>query len=74
LSTIIVAEFIGRSMTQNTGAVALLAGLLIVIVAVNLPWIGGLINFLLCLLGLGALVITVYRTYGRPRQNIPVLP
>jgi anti-sigma factor RsiW len=74
LSTIIVAEFIGRSMMQNTGAVALLAGLLIIIVAVNLPWIGGLINFLLCLLGLGAIVMTVYRTYGLRQQNLPVMP
>jgi hypothetical protein len=62
LSKIVVAEFVGRSLMHSSGAVPLLAGLLIVVVAVNLPWIGGLINFLLVLLGLGAIVMTAYRS------------
>jgi hypothetical protein len=37
----------------------------LVIVAVNLPFLGGLINFLLILLGLGALVLTAFRTTWR---------
>jgi hypothetical protein len=57
---IIVAEFVGRSVMHASGAVSLLAGVLLVIVAVNLPWIGGLINFVLILLGLGAIAVTVY--------------
>jgi hypothetical protein len=61
-SKIIVAEFVGRSIMNRGGAVPLLAGLLLVIFAVNLPWIGGLINFLLCLMGLGAIVMAIYRT------------
>ena len=62
VSKIVVAEFVGRSLMHSSGAVPLLAGLLIVVAAVNLPWIGGLINFLLMLLGLGAIVMTVYRS------------
>ena len=61
-SKIIVAEFVGRSLMHTSGAVPLLAGLFVVAAAVNLPWIGGLINLLLMLLGLGAIVMTVYRS------------
>jgi cytoskeletal protein CcmA (bactofilin family) len=69
LAKIVVAEFIGRSVMKNTGAVSLLVGLLLVIVAVNLPWIGTLINFLLILLGLGAITLTVYK--GIARRQAP---
>jgi hypothetical protein len=31
-------------------------------IAINLPYIGGIINFLLMLIGLGAMVLTLYRT------------
>ena len=61
-SKIVVADFVGRSLMKERGAVSLLAGLFVVIVAVNLPWIGGLINFLLCLMGLGAIVMLIYRS------------
>ena len=57
---IIVAEFVGRSVMQASGLVSLLAGIFLVVVAVNLPWIGSLINFVLILLGLGAIALTVY--------------
>ena len=62
LSKIVVAEFLGRSILKTRSAISLLAGLILVVVAVNLPWIGGLINFLLILLGLGALAVSIYRT------------
>jgi hypothetical protein len=65
LAKIIVAEFVGRSVMKNSGAVPLLVGLLMVVVAVNLPWIGILINFLLILLGLGAIATTGYRSLAR---------
>jgi hypothetical protein len=65
-SKIVVAEFVGRSLMKERGAVSLLAGLFVVIVAVNLPWIGGLINFLLMLMGLGAIVMLVYRSRRAP--------
>jgi len=65
LAKIVVAEFVGRSVMKNSGAVSLLVGLLLVILAVNLPWIGTLINFLLILLGLGAIALSVYRNVAR---------
>jgi Putative zinc-finger len=72
LAKIIVAEFVGRSLMKTSGAVPLLAGLLLVIVAVDLPWIGGLINFLLCLLGLGAIAIGLYRAIARRGTTEPL--
>jgi cytoskeletal protein CcmA (bactofilin family) len=65
LAKIIVAEFVGRTVFKTSKAMSLLGGLVVVIVAVNLPFIGGLINFLFILLGLGALVLTLYRNTWR---------
>jgi hypothetical protein len=65
LAKIIVAEFVGRSVMKSSGAVPLLVGLLLVVIAVNLPWIGTLINFLLILLGLGVIALTVYKNVAR---------
>jgi len=65
LAKIVVAEFVGRSVMKNSGAVPLLVGLLLVILAVNLPWIGTLINFLLILLGLGVIALTIYKGVAR---------
>ena len=70
LAKIVVAEFIGRSMMQTRSAMSLLAGLIVVVVAVNLPWIGTLISFLLLLLGLGAIAMTILR--GVRRQTAEV--
>jgi cytoskeletal protein CcmA (bactofilin family) len=67
---IVVAEFIGRSMMQTRSAMSLLAGLVVVVVAVNLPWIGTLISFLLLLLGLGAIAMTVLRGVRRQTAEI----
>jgi cytoskeletal protein CcmA (bactofilin family) len=71
VSKILVAEFIGRSLTKESGAVSLLAGIVLVVVAVNLPWIGGLINFVLCLLGLGAIALALYSVATRRRVPLP---
>jgi hypothetical protein len=65
LAKIIVAEFVGRNLFKTGKAMSLLGGVVVVIVAVNLPFLGGLINFLFILLGLGAFVLTVYRTNWR---------
>jgi hypothetical protein len=65
LAKIIVAEFVGRSVMKNSGAVPLLVGLLLVVIAVNLPWIGALINFLLILLGLGVIALAIYKNVAR---------
>jgi len=66
LGKIVLAEFIGRSLFKNNGAAPLFGGLVVVIVAVNIPFLGGLINFLLLLLGMGALAVTLYK---RPWRN-----
>jgi hypothetical protein len=67
LAKIVVAKCVGSVIMgtkegEKWGTVmALLAGLAVVLVAVNLPYIGGILNFLLILIGLGALVIAIYR-------------
>ena len=67
---IVVAQLIGRSLFRSPQGVphyaaTLLAGLVIVIVAINLPWIGWLIGFVLTLLGLGMLVNYASERLGR---------
>ena len=62
MAKIMVAEFVGRTLFKKSGAMSLLAGLALVILVVNLPIIGGVISVVLYLLGLGAIVMTVYRT------------
>ena len=67
LSKIVIAGFLGRSLLSDksdggpSSALILLAGLVPIFVAINLPYVGGLIDFLLIVLGLGSLVITTYR-------------
>ena len=67
LAKIVVAKCIGsailgaRSNGLSSTLLPLLLGLVIVIIAVNLPYIGGVLNFLLMMTGLGALVLAVYR-------------
>ncbi|HLH30222.1 MAG TPA: zf-HC2 domain-containing protein [Terriglobia bacterium] len=66
-SKIVIAAFLGRSLLQNRGLsessmpVTLLAGLVLVFFSVNLPYVGGVINFLLVILGLGGVAMTSYR-------------
>ena len=67
---IVVAQLIGRSLFRSPQGVphyaaTLLAGLVIVIIAINLPWIGWLIGFVLTLLGLGMLVNYASERLGR---------
>jgi cytoskeletal protein CcmA (bactofilin family) len=67
LAKIVIAKFVGsailgaRADRFSTTALALIIGLVIVIVAVNLPYIGGVLNFVFMLIGLGALARTIYR-------------
>jgi hypothetical protein len=59
---IVVAQLIGRQLFQTRDgalpgfAATLFAGLVIVLIAVNLPWIGWLAGLVLTLVGLGLLV------------------
>jgi len=61
MAKIIVAEFVGRILFKKSNAVSLLAGLALVLVVVDLPILGGVMGFVFYLLGLGAIVMTVYR-------------
>ncbi|NOX51932.1 MAG: hypothetical protein GXP16_15560 [Gammaproteobacteria bacterium] len=55
LAKIVVGAVVGRMLLSQSDSLAwtLLAGLSIVIVAVNLPFIGGIINVVLTIVGLG---------------------
>ncbi len=76
LAKIVVAVFLGRTLlredvqTGSSLAVVLFLGLVIVDVAVNLPYVGAVINVLLTLIGLGMLLLTYYRHRG-PRTASP---
>jgi len=67
LAKIVVAKCVGsailgsRSNGLSSTFLPLLLGLIIVIIAVNLPYIGGVLNFLLMITGLGAVVLAIYR-------------
>lgn len=66
LAKIVLAHFVGRRLFAAAGrerhfALALLVGLLLVLVVVNLPWIGGLLNVVLTITGLGMLVIWLWQ-------------
>ena len=66
----VLALVIGRSLFRDPAnpphqALALLAGLATVIVAINVPLIGGLANFLLTIVGFGILVTMVLARFNR---------
>jgi hypothetical protein len=66
----VVAQTIGRALFRAPHGVphyaaTLLAGLVIVIIAVNLPWVGWLFGLVLTLVGLGMLVNYVSERAGR---------
>jgi hypothetical protein len=75
LSKIIVARYVGGAILRtqdekmSSAALSLVIGLIIVIICVDLPYIGGVINFLLVLIGLGALVMTAYQQFGSRNQD-----
>jgi len=66
LAKIVIAAFLGRSLLAGQEgrtpalALTLLAGLVPIYVAINLPYVGSLISFVLVLLGLGGLMKTIY--------------
>src|SRR5690606_8203495 len=71
---ILFAYFLGKRIFESSGrephfALALLIGLLIVLTATNIPFVGGLLNFLMTIAGLGMLVIFLWgRFRGRRRS------
>ena len=61
LAKIVIAHLVGRSVLASRSddpglALALFVGLIIVTVAINLPFLGGVINLLATILGLGLMV------------------
>ena len=69
-SKAIMAQIIGRAVLRNRPtpphyAVTLLVGVVIVIVAVNVPWFGGLANLILTLTGFGIIVSLIYAHLNR---------
>ncbi len=67
----VVAQLIGRQLFKARDgatphfAATLLAGLVIVLIAVNLPWIGWLAGLVLTLIGLGLIVAYLSERSGR---------
>lgn len=76
LAKIIVARYIGGAILKTgddrmaSAALSLVVGLIIVIICIDLPYIGGVVNFFLVLIGLGALVMTVYQQFGSKKLEV----
>jgi hypothetical protein len=73
-SKAVIAQIIGRGVLANPAspphfAATLFVGLVIVIVAINLPWIGGFANLVLTLVGFGVIVDAVL---ARLRHQAPL--
>jgi len=76
LAKIIIAQWIGTAILgiRDGGwastLMPLLLGVLIVVLAINLPYVGSILNFILILVGLGALVKELYAMRRKvPSQN-----
>lgn len=72
LAKVVFAHFVGARILEGDAeprhyAIALALGLALVLVLVNLPFIGGLLNFAMTILGLGMLVLLVWRYYADRR-------
>jgi hypothetical protein len=69
LAKIVVANFIGRTLLgsqvdrMTSVALGLFVGLALIFFAINLPYIGGLIHFVLVLIGFGALAVNLYDSF-----------
>jgi anti-sigma factor RsiW len=68
LAKIVLAVFVGRALLPGEGtsvALALVAGLLPILIVVDLPYVGGIANLILTCLGFGALLLAIYRSSTR---------
>ena len=65
LASIVIGAILGRMIMPDNDSVpqTLLTGLLIIAIVVNLPFIGGIISFVLTITGLGLLVEMLYRAF-----------
>ncbi|MCY3555134.1 MAG: zf-HC2 domain-containing protein [Gemmatimonadetes bacterium] len=70
VSKIVVAHFLGNALLRpkqegvRSLLLPLLAGLVLVLIAVSLPYVGWVINLLLVIIGLGAMGQALYRSAG----------
>ena len=70
VSKIVVAHFLGNALLRpkqediRSLLLPLLAGLVLVLLAVSLPYVGWVINLLLVIIGLGAMGQALYRSAG----------
>lgn len=72
---ILVGAIVGRMLLSSSDSLALtlLAGLTVVLIAVNLPFIGGFINFILTIVGFGLLVQYLLRTFRNREHSDPLV-
>lgn len=69
---ILTASLIGRRVLQSNShrpALTLLAGLAILFVLVNVPFLGGIVRLLAILLGLGLIVLSLKGRWGSPAAH-----
>jgi len=64
----VIAQLVGRALFQSPAgpphyAATLIAGLAIVMIAINLPIVGGIVNFVLTVLGFGMIVTVLLGRY-----------
>ncbi len=66
-----VGQYVLRKLKQETKSrvLAMALGLIIVVIGINLPIIGGFIHFIIILLGLGAIVLTEYNGYKKLKEQ-----
>jgi anti-sigma factor RsiW len=70
LSKIVISQIIGRALFRAPQgpphhAMTLITGLVIVIVVINVPLIGGIANFILTLVGFGIIVSLLFARFNR---------
>jgi len=70
ISRIFVGFWIGQYILKFKNKVFSLAiGLLIIFIGINLPIIGTFIHFMVIVIGLGAIILTVYDIYRKTKQE-----
>lgn len=66
-----VGQYVSGKLKQETKSrvLAMALGLIIVVIGINLPIIGGFIHFIIILLGLGAIILTGYNGYKKLKEQ-----
>ena len=66
-----VGQYVLGKLKQETRSrvLAMALGLIIVVIGINLPIIGGFIHFIIILLGLGAIILTEYNVYKKLKEQ-----